>query len=287
MNEHEQPGQSAPMDSAAPDAAPPSRLPTTAPSHDTKVTTPSAHSRTGSAPTASGARVLVIDDEPEIQRAVGARLAGEGFAVAGAQTGTDGLEQVARWRPDVIILDLTLPDIDGVEVVRRLRAWSSTPVIILSVRDNDDDKVAALEAGADDYLTKPFSSRELVARVRVALRHVVGVGGDASLGTAGARFETGGLAIDFARRRVTVDGKEVHLTPTEYETLKYLARYAGKVITRRTLLLGVWGPQYATEDHYLHVFVGQLRRKIEPNPSRPVYLLTEPGVGYRLRSPER
>ncbi|HUY78880.1 MAG TPA: response regulator transcription factor [Ktedonobacterales bacterium] len=235
-------------------------------------------------PPTGGARVLVIDDEPEIQRAVGARLTGEGFVVAGAPTGTEGLEQVARWRPDVIILDLTLPDIDGVEVCRRLRTWSATPVIVLSVRDNDDDKVAALEAGADDYLTKPFSSRELVARVRVALRHVAGAG-DAGQGAAGARFETGGLAIDFARRRVTVDGAEVHLTPTEFEMLKYLARYAGKVITRRTLLLGVWGPQYATEDHYLHVFVGQLRRKLEPNPSRPIYLLTEPGVGYRLRSP--
>ena len=237
-------------------------------------------------PPTGGARVLVIDDEPEIQRAVGARLVGEGFVVAGAPTGTDGLAQVARWRPDVIILDLTLPDMDGVEVCRQLRTWSATPVIVLSVRDNDDDKVAALEAGADDYLTKPFSSRELVARVRVALRHVAGASGGAGQGAAGARFETGGLVIDFARRRVTVDGADVHLTPTEFEMLKYLARYAGKVITRRTLLLGVWGPQYATEDHYLHVFVGQLRRKIEPNPSRPIYLLTEPGVGYRLRSPE-
>lgn len=274
MNEREQPGQAAPNDAATSSTPTPGNAPTSA-----------TTSATTGATTGGGARVLVIDDESEIQRAVGMRLTGEGFVVAGAQTGAEGLEQVARWRPDVIILDLTLPDIDGVEVCRRLRAWSSTPVIVLSVRDNDDDKVAALEAGADDYLTKPFSSRELVARVRVALRHSARAG-DAGPGVAGARFETGGLAIDFARRRVTVDGKEVHLTPTEYETLKYLARYAGKVITRRTLLLGVWGPQYATEDHYLHVFVGQLRRKIEPNPSRPIYLLTEPGVGYRLRSPE-
>ena len=232
-----------------------------------------------------GARVLVIDDETPIQRAVRTRLEGEGFTVEGALTGAEGLEMVARWRPDVILLDLALPDMDGTEVCRRLREWTQTPIIVLSVRDDDNAKVTALELGADDYLTKPFSSRELVARVRVALRHAAHNSADGAA-QADAQFQTDALTIDFLRRRVTVDGKDVHLTPTEYEMLKYLAQHAGKVITRRTLLLAVWGPEYGSEDHYLHVFVGQLRRKIEPNPSRPRYLLTEPGIGYRLRSPE-
>ncbi|HEY7835367.1 MAG TPA: response regulator transcription factor [Ktedonobacterales bacterium] len=229
----------------------------------------------------AGARVLVIDDEAAIQRAVQTYLAGLGYAVKGALTGQEGLELVARWHPDVVILDLALPDMDGLDVCRQVRAWSAVPIIVLSVRADDSDKVAALDLGADDYLTKPFSSRELVARVRVALRHAARAGADL---TAAARFQSGGLVLDFARRQVSVDGNEVHLTPTEYEMLKYLATHAGKVITRRTLLIGVWGPEYASEDHYLHVFVGQLRRKIEPDPSRPVYLITEPGVGYRLRT---
>ncbi|HEV7127545.1 MAG TPA: response regulator transcription factor [Ktedonobacterales bacterium] len=227
--------------------------------------------------------MLVIDDEPEIQRAVRTRLGGAGFAVAGALTGAEGMAQVAQWHPDVVILDLALPDIDGVEVCRQLRAWTTVPIIVLSVRADDSDKVAALELGADDYLVKPFSSQELVARVRVALRHVAQAAGGAA---DAASFSTGELVLDFAHRRVSMAGREVHLTPTEYEVLKYLARHVGKVITRRTLLQGVWGPEYTSEDHYLHVFIGQLRRKIEPEPSRPRYLLTEPGVGYRLRPPE-
>ncbi len=237
----------------------------------------------------SGARVLVIDDEPEIQRAVRKRLAGDGFAVEGALTGADGMDLVARWHPDVVLLDLSLPDIDGIEVCRSLRTWTQVPIIVLSVRAGDVDKVTALELGADDYLTKPFSSSELVARVRVALRHAAHAAGSGREGSGpegAARFQTGTLTIDFQRRRVSVDDREVHLTPTEYEVLKYLAMNAGKVITHRTLLQAVWGPQYDTEDHYLHVFIGQLRRKIEPNPSRPRYLLTEPGIGYRLRDAE-
>jgi two-component system, OmpR family, KDP operon response regulator KdpE len=231
----------------------------------------------------SGARVLVIDDEPEIQRAIRTRLAGADFVVEGALTGAEGMDLVARWHADVVILDLSLPDMDGLEVCRQLRTWSQVPIIVLSVRGDDADKVAALELGADDYLTKPFSSSELVARVRVALRHAAHAAG----GSAGEpTFQTNGLVVDFQRRRVTVEGREVHLTPTEYEVLKYLAIHAGKVITRRTLLIGVWGPQYESEDHYLHVFIAQLRRKIEPNPSRPRYLLTEPGIGYRLRVPD-
>ena len=231
----------------------------------------------------TGPRVLVIDDEPEIQRAVRGRLEGESFTVEGAFTGAEGMGLVASWHPDVVILDLSLPDIDGIEVTRQLRTWSQVPIIVLSVRGGDVDKVTALEAGADDYLTKPFSGRELVARIRVALRHAAP---PAATSSGESLFQTEGLAVDFSRRRVTVDGREVHLTPTEYDVLKYLARNAGKVITRRNLLQGVWGPQYTTEDHYLHVFIGQLRRKLEPNPSRPRYLLTEPGIGYRLRSPE-
>ncbi|HEY7123465.1 MAG TPA: response regulator transcription factor [Ktedonobacterales bacterium] len=227
-----------------------------------------------------GVRVLVIDDEPEIRRALRTGLGGANFAVEWAPTGKQGLELVTRWHPDVVILDLSLPDEDGIEVCRQLREWSSVPIIVLSVRSNVQDKITALNLGADDYLTKPFSMGELIARIRVALRHVahggLGSGSD-------AQFQTEGLLIDFERRKVTVDGNEVRLTPTEYEVLKFLAMHAGKVITHRTLLHAVWGPHYEDEAHYLRVFVGQLRRKIEPDPSRPHYLLTEPGIGYRLQ----
>lgn len=235
----------------------------------------------------SGARVLVIDDEPEIQRAVRVRLGGADFSVRGALTGREGLDLVARWHPDVVILDLSLPDMDGIEACREIRTWSQVPIIVLSVRGGDDDKVAALELGADDYLTKPFSSAELVARVRVALRHAARAGATAGTTAAvAARFEVAGLIIDRQSRRVTVDGHEVHLTPTEYEVLKFLATNAGRVITHRSLLRGVWGPAYEAEDHYLYVFIGRLRRKLESDPARPRYLLTEPGIGYRLRSPD-
>jgi two-component system, OmpR family, KDP operon response regulator KdpE len=237
---------------------------------------------------AGGARVLIIDDEHEIQRAVRTRLSGADFSVEGALTAHEGLELVARWHPDVVILDLSLPDRDGLEVCRELRTWSQVPIIVLSVRGDDADKVAALELGADDYLTKPFSSAELVARVRVALRHAAHAGGGGSAGGTGdARFEVAGLVVDFQTRRVTVEGREVHLTPTEYEVLKYLATNAGRVITHRTLLRAVWGPAYETEDHYLYVFIGRLRHKLEPDPNRPRYLMTEPGIGYRLRPPEQ
>jgi two-component system KDP operon response regulator KdpE len=230
----------------------------------------------------AGARILVIDDEPEIRRAVRLGLAGAGFPVEWAPTAAEGMDQVARWHPDVVILDLALPDKDGLQVCRELRAWSAVPIIVLSVRADDADKIAALESGADDYLTKPFSMAELVARVRVALRHAAHAAGPAD---ATSRFQTGELVLDFARRVVTVGGAEVHLTPTEYEVLKYLAMNAGKVITHRILLRAVWGPTYEDEVHYLRVFIGQLRHKIEPEPARPRYLLTEPGIGYRLRSP--
>lgn len=227
----------------------------------------------------SGVRVLVIDDEPEIRRALRTGLAGAEFVVEWAPTGAQGMDLVARWHPDVVILDLALPDMDGIEVCRQLREWSAVPIIVLSVRGGDHDKIAALELGADDYLTKPFSMGELIARVRVALRHAAHAGAE-------AQFQAGHLVIDFEHRRVTSDQGEVHLTPTEYEVLKYLAVNAGKVVTHRTLLRAVWGPEYEDEAHYLRVFVGQLRRKIEPNPSRPRYLLTEPGIGYRLQATE-
>jgi two-component system KDP operon response regulator KdpE len=243
-----------------------------------------------------GVRILVVDDEPEIQRAIRTRLMGAEYSVEGASTGWEGMELVARWHPDVVILDLSLPDMDGLDVCRQLRTWTQVPILVLSVRMSDADKVALLEAGADDYLTKPFSSSELVARVRVALRHVAHVAhaagsgahsdSDAAIGSVPSCFNVGDLVLDIERRRVTIGGRDVHLTPTEYEVLKYLATNAGKVITHRTLLQAVWGPQYQTEDHYLHVFIRSLRRKIESNPSRPQYLLTEPGIGYLLRRPD-
>ncbi|HLJ80708.1 MAG TPA: response regulator transcription factor [Ktedonobacterales bacterium] len=240
-------------------------------------------SATGEARRPGGARVLVIDDEPEIGRAVRAGLSSAEFIVEWVATATRGMEQVAAWHPDVVILDLSLPDMDGIEVCRELRTWTQVPIIILSVRGGEADKIAALELGADDYLTKPFGMGELIARVRVALRHAAHTAGGAG---PEARFQAGALALDFERRVVSVDGKEVHLTPTEYEVLKYLALNAGRVITHRTMLRAVWGPQYEDEAHYLRVFIGQLRRKIEPDPSRPHYLLTEPGIGYRLRNPD-
>jgi two-component system, OmpR family, KDP operon response regulator KdpE len=229
----------------------------------------------------SSTRVLVIDDEPEIWRAVRAGLTGAGFTAEWASTGAEGLEIVARWHPDVVILDLTLPDLDGIEVCRQIRSWSQIPIIVLSVRGGDADKVTALELGADDYLTKPFSMAELVVRVRVALRHAVHTSGSSD---KEARFQTGALVIDFERRQVSVDGREVHLTPIEYDLMKYLAINAGRVLTHRAILRAVWGPAYEQEIHYLRVFFNQLRRKIEPDPSRPRYLLTELGIGYRLRA---
>ncbi len=227
------------------------------------------------------ARVLVIDDEPEIGRAVRTGLGGAKFSVEWAPTGEQGMDLLTRWHPDVVILDLSLPDMDGIEVCRRLRGWSSVPIIVLSVRGSDHDKIEALELGADDYLTKPFSMGELLARIRVALRHAAHAGGGSG---SEAQFQTGDLVIDFEHRRVLVAQNEVRLTPTEYEVLKYLAMNIGRVATHRALLRAVWGPAYEEEAHYLRVFVGQLRRKIEPDPSRPRYLLTEPGVGYRLQS---
>ena len=223
----------------------------------------------------TGARILVVDDEPQIRRFLSHSLSAHGHEVQAVATGTEALREVPVWHPDVVLLDLSLPDLDGVEVLRRLREWSPTPVIVLSVREREEDKIAALDAGADDYLTKPFSMGELLARLRVALRH-------AAPGEAEPVVTTGELVVDLARRQVTVSGREVSLTPTEYELLKVLASHLGRVVTHRQLLRQIWGAQFEAETHYLRVFMSQLRRKLEEDPTRPRYLLTEAGVGYRL-----
>jgi len=223
-----------------------------------------------------GQRVLVVDDETSIRRYLRAVLGAQGFTIHEASTGQEAVNDVVLYHPDIIILDLGLPDIDGVEVTRRLREWSQTPIIVLSVREAENDKVAALDAGADDYLTKPFSTGELMARIRVALRR-------ASKGSDEPVFQVGKLKMDVSRRIVTVDENEVSLTPIEYEILRLLLQNAGKVLTHRQLLMQVWGTAYESEMHILRVNISNLRRKIESDPSRPHYLLTEPGVGYRLR----
>jgi two-component system KDP operon response regulator KdpE len=224
----------------------------------------------------SGPRVLVVDDERSIRRFLRASLSAHGYEVFEATTGQEGIQGVATHRPDLIILDLGLPDIEGLNVTRQLREWSQIPIIILTVREQEADKIAALDAGADDYLTKPFSIGELMARLRVALRH-------ATQAETEPVFTTGALKIDLARRMVTRDGEEILLTPTEYDLLKLLVRHAGKVVTHQQILRQVWGVGYANELHLLRVNMSNLRRKIEPDPARPTYIRTEPGVGYRMR----
>jgi len=222
-----------------------------------------------------GARILAVDDEKQIRRMLKAALEGYGYDIAEAASGHDGLSQAAIFHPDLIILDLGLPDIDGIEVIKRLREWTQTPIIILSVREHEDDKIKALDAGADDYVTKPFSMGELLARIRVALRHTAKTDDEPVL-------TFGELVLDIARRNVKLRGEEVKLTPTEYEILKYLALQADRVITHRQLLRAIWGPNYQEQTHYLRIYIGQLRHKIETDPSQPAYIITEPGVGYRL-----
>jgi two-component system KDP operon response regulator KdpE len=222
--------------------------------------------------TDSGPRVLVVDDERAIRHFLQASLEANGCLVYEAASGEEALREVAGVRPDVVILDLGLPDLEGVEVIRRLRAWSEVPVIVLSVRD----KIEALETGADDYLTKPFSVGELVARLRAALRRATRTGPELV-------FTVDALEVDIGRRRVRLNGEEVALTPTEYDLLRVFVQYAGRVLTHRHLLRQVWGASYEPETHLLRVNVSNLRRKLEPDPMRPHYILTEPGVGYRLR----
>jgi len=226
-----------------------------------------------------GARILVVDDEPEILLALRTNLARHGFQVETSGTGRDALDGYTRYHPDLLILDLGLPDMNGVEVIRELRARGNTPIVVLSVRGAERDKVAALDQGADDYITKPFGMEELLARIRVALRHAV----RPATGAA-AIFRTGDLEVDFERRTVRVGGNQVHLTPTEYDLLKVLVTHPNKVLTNRMLLQLVWGPEYGSETHYLHVYVAQLRQKLEADPQAPRYIITEPGVGYRLLS---
>jgi two-component system KDP operon response regulator KdpE len=224
----------------------------------------------------AGQRVLVVDDETSIRRYLHAALSAQGFNIHEAANGQDAINEAVSFHPDIIILDLGLPDFDGIEVTRRLREWSKTPIIILSVREAENDKIAALDAGADDYLTKPFSSGELMARMRVALRRQISNPDEPIL-------QVGNLKMDISRRTVTVGENQIALTPTEYEILRLLLQNAGKVLTHRQLLRQVWGTAYESEMHILRVNISNLRRKIEPDASRPTFISTEPGVGYRLR----
>jgi two-component system, OmpR family, KDP operon response regulator KdpE len=223
------------------------------------------------------ARILVVDDEVQIRRLLQTGLSGYGYTVELAADGLEAVEKARAWRPDVIVLDLGLPKLSGIEVCQSIRSWSSTPIIVLSVRDSDHDKISALDLGADDYLTKPFSLGELLARVRVALRHTAtGTPAEPVL-----QFED--LRIDLPLRQVFVADQEVHLTPTEYDLLKLLATHAGKVLTHTYLLREIWGAAYERDTQTLRVFIGQLRRKLGDDPTRPRFILTEPGVGYRFR----
>jgi two-component system KDP operon response regulator KdpE len=224
-------------------------------------------------------RVLVVDDEPQIRRALGINLRARGYEVDLADTGERALELAARHHPDVVVLDLGLPGIGGVEVIQGLRGWSKVPVIVLSVRETERDKVAALDAGADDYVTKPFGMDELLARMRAALRR-------AAPAEEEAVVVTPDFTIDLAAKRVTdADGDEIRLTPTEWHIVEVLVRHAGKLVAQKQLLQEVWGPDYETETNYLRVFMAQVRRKLEPEPGRPRYFLTEPGMGYRFEAP--
>lgn len=227
---------------------------------------------------ATSALILIVEDELPIRRFLRASLGSEGYRLIEAETGQQALKLSTQQPPDLVILDLGLPDVDGQEVLRQLREWLQAPILILSVRDQEQQKITALDNGADDYLTKPFSTGELLARIRVALRHA------ARMGTPEESpvFGCGQLRIDLATRRVFVKEQQVYLTPTEYRLLTTLVRHAGKVLTHRFLLREVWGPGHAEETHYLRVFMASLRRKIEDDPAQPRYLLTEQGVGYRL-----
>jgi two-component system KDP operon response regulator KdpE len=230
---------------------------------------------------AKGARILVVDDEPAIVRAVSTNLLRRGFQIDTANTGAAALDSYAARHPDLVLLDLGLPDMDGLEVVRQVRARSNTPIVVLSVRSREQDKVAALDLGADDYLTKPFGMDELLARVRVALRHAA----HPSSGAA-ALFITGDLEVNLEQRTVHVAGGVVHLSPTEYGLLKAFIENPNKLLTNRHLLQEVWGPEYGSEEHYLHVYIARLRKKLETGETGHRYLITEPGVGYRLMAPE-
>lgn len=225
--------------------------------------------------------ILLVDDEPQILRALKTILSANRFRVITSTNGEEGLALAAAELPGLIILDMTLPDMDGVEVCQQIRQWSTVPIIILSVRDNEKDKVAALDMGADDYLTKPFSADELLARIRVALRH-----SGQSLGNKESILRCGPLLVDVANHIVQLTGRDVHMTGTEFKLLAYLAAHPGRVLTHQAILTQVWGFSDAEHVEYLRVFIGQLRKKIEVNPDAPQMIITEPGVGYRFRLPE-
>jgi len=222
-------------------------------------------------------RVLVVDDEPPILRALRINLAARDYQVLTASDGASGLAAMARDRPDVLILDLGLPDMDGTDVIRGVRGWSSVPIIVLSAWGEESQKVAALDAGADDYVTKPFGMDELLARLRAAVRR-------SSPAPDEPMVVTGDFTVDLSAKRVVRDGSDVRLTPTEWQMLEVLVRNRGRLVTQRQLLREVWGPQYQTEANYLRVYAAQLRRKLEPDPAKPRYLLTEPGMGYRFQA---
>jgi two-component system KDP operon response regulator KdpE len=223
--------------------------------------------------------ILVIEDEPQMQRFLRIVLQGQGYSFIEAQTGQEGLAQAATRSPDIILLDLGLPDIDGLEVTRRLREWSDIPIIVLSAREQEQDKIRALDAGADDYLTKPFGAGELLARIRVAVRHKV----MRQAGQGEPVFILDNLRVDMSQRQVFLNEQEVHLTPIEYKLLTVLIQNAGKVVTHSQLLKEVWGPSYSKETQYLRVYMTQLRHKLELDPARPRFLINEPGIGYRLK----
>lgn len=227
-------------------------------------------------------RVLVVEDEPQMQKFLGLALANEGYRALEATTGAEGVALVRTHNPDLVLLDLGLPDTDGMEVTKAIRAISAKPIIVISARGQEEDKVKALDVGADDYLTKPFGTSELMARIRVALRHASRSKEESNEPV----LRVGELEVDLDRRRVAVAGREVHLTPNEYKLLGYLMKHAGKVLTHRQLLKEVWGAAYATQTHYLRVYMVQLRHKLETDPARPRWLVTEPGVGYRLKTDE-
>ena len=223
-------------------------------------------------------RILVVDDEPQLLRALATNLKASGYEVDQAATGEAALMLAASHHPDLVVLDLGLPGIDGLEVIAGLRGWSSIPIVVLSVRERETDKVAALDAGADDYVTKPFGMDELLARLRAALRRA------APAGKEEATVTTRDFTVDLTAKRVARDSKEVRLTPTEWEIVEILVRNEGRLVTQRQLLKAVWGPQYEKETNYLRVYLAQIRRKLEPDPSRPRYFLTEPRMGYRFKS---
>ncbi|MDF2563628.1 MAG: kdpE 3 [Massilibacillus sp.] len=223
----------------------------------------------------NGMRVLVVDDEAQIRRLLRVALNAHGYEVEEVGTGGEGIVRATMFKPDLLIVDLGLPDMDGKLVVKEIREWSNAPIIVLTARDQEQEKIDALDLGADDYVTKPFSTGELLARMRVCLRRTVAKEEDAVI-------QCGKLTVDIVKRKVTVEDKDIKLTPTEYDIVKVMAQNAGRVLTHKQLLKAVWGNQYNEDTHYIRVYIGQIRRKLEKNPTQPQYIITESGVGYRL-----